>query len=88
MTVNIRTIPVEIPDEAVKLTLRKYRVGNVLRVERIYHRGTRILNGYPTVTIENYQSNRLPQFVRFEGVNCKIFLPLKNLPQLKFVGNA
>lgn len=81
--INIRAIPVEIPDEAVKLTLGKYRVGNILRVERIYHRGTRILNGYRTITIENYQSNRLPQFVRFEGVNCKIFFPAEEFATIK-----
>ena len=81
--INIRAIPVEIPDEIVKNTLEKYGIGRIIKVERVYHKGTRIFNGYRTVVVEEYRENRLPQFVRFMDTNCKVFLPPGEYQEVK-----
>ena len=81
--INIRAIPVEISDETVKHTLDKYQIGRIIKVERVYHKGTRIFNGYRTVVVEDYHENRLPQFVRFLDTNCKVFLPPGEYQEVK-----
>ena len=83
MRINIRAIPVEIPDKTVVETLQKFGPGTVKHVQRVYHKGTNILNGYRTVTIEDYVPQKLPQFVRFEGANCKIFFPADEFAAIK-----
>lgn len=75
--VNIRAVPTEVNNEDIIKELEKFKCGKIKRIERIYHRNTKIHNGYRTVFIDEYKERRIPPFVKLGEAFCKVYYPTK-----------
>ena len=72
--INITAIPTEFENSLVEEKVNLYGAGTVPKIERGYHRNTRIQNDYRTVHAENYKP----------GTNFRKYL----YPMKSSLGNA
>ena len=79
--VNLRAVPTEYDNEIIHNALREFGCGNIIKIEKVFHRGSRLYNGYRKVYIDSYKEGRLPQFIKIGNVISKIFLPERETEQ-------
>nr|XP_039249949.1 uncharacterized protein LOC120327675 [Styela clava] len=87
--VNIRFLPPtkpptrvslkDVPDEAKKQlvwdTLIKTGCGKVRHINKQFHRGTTLYNGYVAAWIDDFDRTKFPPFININGYRCKTYLP-------------
>lgn len=81
--INIRAVPSEVDEAEVRQKFQKYNCGRIKEIDMIFHKGTRIHNGYRQISIENYVPGRIPAFVYLGRAPCKVYLPSEELANQK-----
>nr|XP_039273729.1 uncharacterized protein LOC120347729 [Styela clava] len=73
--ISIKGIPDETPFIRAAEVINKLNCGKLKSATKNWHRGTTIYNGYTTFIIEDFEKDKLPDFVTIDGIRCKTYLP-------------